>query len=109
MHLRCRPAARHSPRIGRCLPKSRLSGRTPRRRRPFLRKAHLLWGVVFVAAAGIGQGWVRARAGQQAPTATSANSEWRTYGGNLASFRYAPLDQINKDNFNKLEIAWRLK
>src|SRR5438477_6040011 len=35
--------------------------------------------------------------------------EWRTYGGDLASTRYAPLDQINRDNFNRLEIAWRFK
>ena len=35
------------------------------------------------------------------------NGEWRTYGGDLASTRYAPLDQINADNFNKLTVAWR--
>ena len=35
--------------------------------------------------------------------------EWRTYGGDLASTRYAPLDQINAENFGKLEIAWRFK
>jgi quinoprotein glucose dehydrogenase len=35
--------------------------------------------------------------------------EWTTYGGDLASTRYSPLDQITKDNFNKLEVAWRLK
>ena len=29
-------------------------------------------------------------------------AQWPTYGGNLASHRYSPLDQINKDNFNKL-------
>ena len=39
----------------------------------------------------------------------AANGEWRTYGGDLASTRYSPLDQINKDNFNKLEVAWRFK
>ena len=37
------------------------------------------------------------------------NGEWRTYGGDLGSTRYAPLDQINAENFNKLEIAWRFK
>src|SRR5213595_4090864 len=37
------------------------------------------------------------------------NGEWTTYGGDLASTRYSPLDQINKDNFNKLEVAWRVK
>ena len=35
--------------------------------------------------------------------------EWTTYGGDLASTRYSPLDQINKDTFNKLEVAWRFK
>src|SRR5882724_6192498 len=37
------------------------------------------------------------------------SGEWRTYGGDLASTRYAPLDQINRDNFSKLEVAWRFK
>jgi quinoprotein glucose dehydrogenase len=37
------------------------------------------------------------------------NGEWRSYAGDLASTRYAPLDQITKDNFGKLEIAWRFK
>jgi quinoprotein glucose dehydrogenase len=37
------------------------------------------------------------------------NGEWRTYGGDLGSTRYAPLDQINAGNFNQLEVAWRLK
>ena len=36
-------------------------------------------------------------------------AQWSTYGANLASQRYSPLDQINKDNFSKLQIAWRLK
>ena len=37
------------------------------------------------------------------------NGEWRTYGGDLGSTRYSPLDLINAQNFNKLEIAWRFK
>jgi quinoprotein glucose dehydrogenase len=35
--------------------------------------------------------------------------EWRTYGGDLASTRYSPLDQVNAENFGKLEVAWRIK
>jgi len=35
--------------------------------------------------------------------------EWRNYGGNLANWRYAPLDQIGASNFKDLEIAWRFK
>jgi quinoprotein glucose dehydrogenase len=37
------------------------------------------------------------------------NGEWRTYGGDLASTRYSPLDQINAGNFSKLEVAWRFR
>jgi quinoprotein glucose dehydrogenase len=39
----------------------------------------------------------------------ATGGEWRTYGGDLASTHYAPLDQITRDNFNTLEIAWRFK
>src|SRR5882757_6427390 len=44
-------------------------------------------------------------AGQSGTT----GGEWRTYGGDLGSTRYAPLDQINTDNFNRLEVEWRFK
>ena len=37
------------------------------------------------------------------------NGEWPAYAGDLGSTRYSPLDQINADNFNKLQIAWRFK
>src|SRR6202453_266474 len=37
------------------------------------------------------------------------NGEWPTYGADLGSTRYRPLDQINASNFNKLEVAWRFK
>jgi quinoprotein glucose dehydrogenase len=39
----------------------------------------------------------------------AADGEWRTYGGDLGSTRYAPLDQIDASNFNTLEVAWRFK
>jgi glucose dehydrogenase len=32
--------------------------------------------------------------------------EWRYWGGSMASSRYSPLDQINAENFNDLEVAW---
>jgi len=37
------------------------------------------------------------------------NGEWRSYGGDVGSTKYSPLDQINSTNFNDLEIAWRWK
>ena len=39
----------------------------------------------------------------------TANGEWRHYGGDLRNTRYSPLDQIDRDNFNDLEIVWRMK
>jgi quinoprotein glucose dehydrogenase len=47
-------------------------------------------------------------AGLRAQSGTK-NGEWRTYGGDLGSTRYAPLDQINANNFGKLQVAWRFK
>ena len=35
------------------------------------------------------------------------NGEWPTYGGDLYSSKYAPLDRINKDNVGELEVVWR--
>jgi len=39
----------------------------------------------------------------------SQPGEWRSYGADLASTRYSPLDQINAGNFKNLEVAWRFK
>ena len=36
-----------------------------------------------------------------------AGGEWPTYGGDLGNTKYSPLDQIDRDNFGDLEIAWR--
>ena len=35
------------------------------------------------------------------------DAEWRYYGGDSGATKYAPLDQINKDNVGTLRIAWR--
>ena len=37
----------------------------------------------------------------------NAPGEWRYWGGDAFSTRYSPLDQINAQNFNKLEVAWQ--
>ena len=47
-----------------------------------------------------------ASASAAAPPYDTANGEWRTYGGNLGSWRYSALDQINADNFGKLRQVW---
>src|ERR1700691_3856033 len=35
----------------------------------------------------------------------TANGEWRYYGGDAESTKYSPLDQINRDNVGKLQVA----
>ncbi|MGE0864124.1 MAG: pyrroloquinoline quinone-dependent dehydrogenase [Vicinamibacterales bacterium] len=48
--------------------------------------------------------------GAQAPAPPStARGEWPTYGGDLASTKYSPLDQITAANFSSLRLAWRAK
>jgi quinoprotein glucose dehydrogenase len=37
------------------------------------------------------------------------DTEWRHYAADQANTRYSPLDQINAQNFNDLEIAWSFK
>ena len=53
--------------------------------------------VVFAASAAV--------LGQQG----APGGEWRTWAGDLGATRYAPLDQIDAGNFNKLEVAWRFR
>ncbi len=40
---------------------------------------------------------------------TLPDTEWTTYGGDLASTRYSPLDQITAENFGELQLAWTLQ
>ena len=70
--------------------------RTARWRRLFLCLAPL------AAAAGVMSAAVYGQTG-------TTNGEWRTFGGDLGSTRYAPLDQITAANFNTLELAWRFR
>ena len=41
--------------------------------------------------------------------AQTDNGEWRSYGGDIANTRYAPLGQIDASNFDDLEEAWRIQ
>ena len=47
--------------------------------------------------------------GRVAAQSAAPKGEWRGWGNDLANTRYTPLDQITKDNFDKLEVAWRFK
>ena len=50
---------------------------------------------------------VSTSAGMCAESIGTENGQWSHYGGDLASSRYSPLDQIDATNFSDLEIAWR--
>ncbi|HSH76319.1 MAG TPA: PQQ-binding-like beta-propeller repeat protein, partial [Longimicrobiales bacterium] len=41
-----------------------------------------------------------------AQNAGNPYGEWRFWGADMSSTRYSPLDQINADNFQDLEVAW---
>lgn len=62
-------------------------------------KGQFCLGIVGIACLAAGA-W-----GQSNPK----NSEWPTYGADLANSKYRPLDQIDASNFNQLEVAWRFK
>ena len=47
-----------------------------------------------------GAAFVHAQRGAQ-------KGEWRAYGGDKGGTKYSPLDQIDRDNFARLKIAWR--
>jgi quinoprotein glucose dehydrogenase len=61
--------------------------------------------MLSTTAAGLFAAGLPARAQSPIP----ADTEWRSYGGDLASTRYAPLDQIDAANFGDLEVAWSFK
>ena len=58
-----------------------------------------LAAIGWVALAG---GVVGQEAGRE-----SGRRDWPTFGADGAASRYSPLDQIDRDNFQQLEIAWR--
>lgn len=70
----------------------------------------LIWMAMGVSGqTGTRKGTVARSTGAAAPPPSTRNGEWPHYTGDLAGTRYSPLDQINADNFNKLEVAWRFK
>lgn len=69
---------------------------------------------LLAASAGLVAAWVASGAAQRPPSSSvlsegTRHGEWPHYTGDLRGSRYAPLDQINASNFNKLEVAWRFK
>jgi quinoprotein glucose dehydrogenase len=68
------------------------------------KKKQQLHTLLYLSFAGL-LFWPAAASAQFQPK----NTEWPSYGADLAGTRYRPLDQINAANFSDLEIAWRIK
>ncbi len=81
--------------------------------------AGLAWMPIGVPGQSAGKSVIPSSSSKKAGPAASAtsgtwmpstkNGEWPHYTGDLTGARYSPLDQINAENFNKLEVAWRFK
>jgi quinoprotein glucose dehydrogenase len=48
-------------------------------------------------------------AGQSGYMPSTKNGDWTHYTADVRGTKYSPLDQITAENFNQLEVAWRLK
>jgi len=76
------------------------------------RKVYRLFPVL--AAIAVMAGWMTmglvGQTGGNAPYFPSVDKgDWPTYTAQINGSRYSPQSQINADNFNKLEVAWRFK
>src|SRR5262245_3038797 len=74
------------------------------------RRSRLLTSVVVTALLALTASVPTQLSAQSgAPNSSAPVGEWRSYAGDLASNRYAALDQINRDNFKTLEVARRVR
>jgi len=63
-----------------------------------------------LACTALGLLWMFAGlSGQGGGQPGTKNGEWPAYTADIKGSRYSPLDQINAENFKKLEVAWRFK
>ena len=66
----------------------------------------IAFGLVAIAVAAV---VIPSVSGQAPGFPTTKNGEWAYYTADVKGTRYSPLDQINGQNFNQLEVAWRFK
>jgi quinoprotein glucose dehydrogenase len=80
------------------------------RPRPFIAAAEVLagaWTLLVIVGFVIVRVALNSTVGQVSiTTAGGPVAGWAAYGGDLGGSRYSPLEQINRDNVAKLEIAW---
>src|SRR5688572_25736145 len=71
-----------------------------------LKRSKLVSALLVFACAGLAP---QAAAQKYEAQPSTKNGEWPHYTADLKGTKYSPLDQINAQNFNKLEVAWRFK
>ncbi|HEY1911132.1 MAG TPA: PQQ-binding-like beta-propeller repeat protein [Vicinamibacterales bacterium] len=69
----------------------------------------LKYAAPAVVAVGAAVVWMTVGTSSQTSMPSTKNGDWTAYTADIRGTRYAPLDQINASNFNKLEVAWRFK
>lgn len=65
-------------------------------------------GAAVPAAYTWGQAQFPAQVTSTAPAAQAA-SDWRYYGRDPGGARYAPVDQVNRENVDELKVAWTFR
>jgi quinoprotein glucose dehydrogenase len=58
---------------------------------------------VLILCLAVVAAWAAAASAQRG----AGRNEWATYGGDAGSTKYAPFDQITRDNVGRLAVAWR--
>jgi glucose dehydrogenase len=66
-------------------------------------RQRVLTAIVGIVAAAV------SGSAQTGSAPSTSRGEWPTYGGDLASTKYSPLDQVTGENFAALKVAWRAK
>ena len=62
--------------------------------------------VMLVSGLALSLFWTGTGASPAAAQTGAVDGQWRSYGGDLGHTKYSPLDQINEDNIESLEVAW---
>ncbi len=60
-----------------------------------------------ILIAGLCLGLLATQADKVHAQQSAVHGEWRSYGGDGASTKYSPLEQIDRDNVSKLRVLWR--
>lgn len=74
-------------------------------RRKLLRQAAAVCATPLLGGLAVSSTAVAATRSAPA-TRRSGTTDWPSYGADLASSKYSPLDQISADNFARLQVAW---